>query len=1291
MVDIATKIANLTDPQEFTRLCHLVFTTKFGDDYQEFDDDQSDGGNDGEIVSKKWLISRHCFKRLAKQKEEDAILIKVKSDLAKAVKLREGGMDIGEWIFVSAYRMPAKVWSKVKELAVNSGFKCRNLGPSYLASIIIANPDLMKQISWLRVDQIDERLETLITLRQEDKIIPSTSESDEINLTPTSKISLDNGQTSNALVKASDSSVLSELDGEYHDEINYARDLINQGKSLAALEYLEDKRKKIWNKASSKVKFRLLANIGASYLGIGKEEEAAKYFIEAYQYENSEKSFSNLALGYLLLKDYPSAIKAARQTLKLNPVNEGAYSVLIQALGEEESLSSILKKIPKTVHSLPQVMGAFGEVALHQDNYEEAIKWTKLSLPKDKIQGIEYIEVRLQFASLLLNSILKGKTLAECELPLKEREGRAHEALSTLEGVWKDLKDTQLIGLKIQCLTNKNLANRIVGNEDEALKDIERVLDIDPDNTTLLLQKASLLFDKKDTASAKELLLPLLDKEESAPLLYAEVLRSENKLPDVVNVLKSQISKTLSSKLLEREYKRYLIDVYLQMNEVDQAKAIADTLDVSLPINLVSQASVFRLMGEKATALEKLNQASLLVGDGTSSLVILALAYEYYRQADYKNAAKFYERVADITVDDFVTRKLLRCYYNTENDEKALEVLQSLRRKNGLIKDLTEFESSIYEDIGDLENARKLCEEHLAEFPNDDLIKVRLLMILFRQEKNSDLVAMLTAGIDDAKLPLTKRIQLAQAYSFTNQSFMALKVMYEARRKFYSESEAHARYISLFFSREKSLDFSTPAVAVDTAVCVESIGGKKEWYTIEDRVDSDVRLGEININHSLAKELLGKRVGDEVSLRSSDIQIERGKIVEIKSKFVAALHNSTESFNTMFPEDHSFIALKLDFSDDKPIPDSFMKMLDKDRDRHDKVVEIYNTGKVGLAMLSSMLGRNMVDTWGYAIKNKDIGIRSSTGNIAERKMANELLRNNDVPLALDLTAILTLHGLDSATLVSEQYGKLLIPQSTVDHLKEVVSYREGIESEGFTTLAHEDGEYVRTEVSQEMIKNNLTYLKSILRWLYDKCTILPCTEALSLESSKKSLLYKALGKPSSETVLLAKQEKALLYADDSWLRSLAKNEFGVEGVWTQAVLEKLVANNTLSKVDYEKKILKLLLSNYSFLPVSGDTLIEASKQAGWRLEPPLTDVISKITPSSSDIRSLLPVVEDFAILLFTRTIYLPIFEPIFRAVLLAAIPQFNKEVYLKALLIRLKKRLAMRPNIYLEIERIVTS
>ena len=263
----------------------------------------------------------------------------------------------------------------------------------------------------------------------------------------------------------------------------------------------------------------------------------------------------------------------------------------------------------------------------------------------------------------------------------------------------------------------------------------------------------------------------------------------------------------------------------------------------------------------------------------------------------------------------------------------ALEICQSLDKAYGLSAHRAEMESAIYEEIDNLPAAKSVCQEYLASSPENFTTKLRLAVINFRTNSFGELDHFLKSPIDPSKLSLKNRILLAQLYAARNFGKELLDTIYETRRTHFGESDAHGSYVVLFFSREKGLDewLHVDGVAANTAVCIEDSSGKRTWYIIDDRDDADLRRGEINPRHPLARVLTGKSTGEEIVLRESRLARECGRIVDIKSKYIHALHETLESFPRWFPDATGLERIELGALEEGQVPRGMQVILRGDR------------------------------------------------------------------------------------------------------------------------------------------------------------------------------------------------------------------------------------------------------------------------------------------------------------------------------------------------------------------------
>ena len=108
------QIAQITNPQEFTRLCNTLLTAHYGENFQVIDGTRSDEGNDGYVISEKRIIAIYCPIKPERKTDKD-YLEKITKDLTKANKLRESGtFKVENWTFITPRKLSNDVLSKMR-------------------------------------------------------------------------------------------------------------------------------------------------------------------------------------------------------------------------------------------------------------------------------------------------------------------------------------------------------------------------------------------------------------------------------------------------------------------------------------------------------------------------------------------------------------------------------------------------------------------------------------------------------------------------------------------------------------------------------------------------------------------------------------------------------------------------------------------------------------------------------------------------------------------------------------------------------------------------------------------------------------------------------------------------------------------------------------------------------------------------------------------------------------------------------------------------------------------------
>ena len=161
-MNIEDQIAQILNPQEFTRLCNTVLTAKYAEDFQVIDGTRSDEGNDGYIISEKRVIAMHCPIKPERKQDKD-YLEKIRSDLKKTDALRRSGKyEIENWTFLTPRKLSNNVIATMIEEAKTLHINANHQESTYLASELYKNKHLILAFSFLYLPEIENKLDEIL-------------------------------------------------------------------------------------------------------------------------------------------------------------------------------------------------------------------------------------------------------------------------------------------------------------------------------------------------------------------------------------------------------------------------------------------------------------------------------------------------------------------------------------------------------------------------------------------------------------------------------------------------------------------------------------------------------------------------------------------------------------------------------------------------------------------------------------------------------------------------------------------------------------------------------------------------------------------------------------------------------------------------------------------------------------------------------------------------------------------------------------------------------------------------
>ena len=1025
--------------------------------------------------------------------------------------------------------------------------------------------------------------------------------------------------------------------------INNAKDLLKNNKPETAFKQLDDLWQRIGNEVSTSEisKFNILTNMAAAQFAVNNEQEAAELIIEAFKYNSEdEKAISNRALAHLLLGETGNAADYVKQTLKMNRNNTDAYVILIGISSEEEPLEEVIAKVPVDLHDNPQIAYAISDIAKQRGNLEEARRWREIMVAQEQDDASIY---KAALAAILIKQALANDITVFTKQLDNTQKKELRRAVQLLTEAWNSVVNTELHAVRIDWIISRSMAYRLLGEWELGIKDLDAALEIKPAHPILLKNRALLTFKQGKKDSTIEFLEKIKSVPEAseAQILIATILFEDKRYDEAIKRLNDFLTTDPSSKLRE-EANRWLVRIYIAKKCFEEAEQIAKVMCESAPtniLNLVEAARIFSATEKRDEALSKLKEAYNYAQNSKEFLEIVELADELYNHQQYKEAATLYEKLADTSQNSELTRQLLNSYYRSGEIGKALDICQKLREKyEGPLENVSKIEYEIYEEIGDLNKALEVCEVYLSAFPDDTDMQIHLAYVHHRLnnfEEFDRLLERLEWSFSLKNLSLQSCFNLAHLHQIGSKPEKALEIMYEARRTYFNDADAHLKYFGLFLQVEKQIGGLLHPIQVQpgTAVGIDS-SGEINWYIIENREDTDYRTGELDVNHPLSQLSLGKSVNDKLYLQQNPVGTDVRQIVGVKSKYVYAFQDTFLRFSERFPGTPGLWSIKLPDSHETDGSEQFQPLLDFVDQQYEatlQIAKVYKENRLPIGTVTNLGGGNILDTWGFLMNNPDLGLRCCEGNIEERIRARTSLENPNLKLVVDLISLITLHCLDAADIVVKAFGKLSIAQSTIDELQRIINEREWMWSErGGMTVGKHGNQYIKQVINSEDAKHGIEYLKGIIEWIKENCEVEPCTPALEMNQLDKRELNDMLQPLFIDTLLIANQPDYLLLSDDAHLR--------FDGVWTQVVLEHCVNKGLLDKAEYRKMTVKLVCSRYYHTAFNSDVLIEAAKQSDWKPAEPYNSLVQALGDQGASLRSALNVASDFLCELWSQPV-----------------------------------------------------
>ena len=983
-------------------------------------------------------------------------------------------------------------------------------------------------------------------------------------------------------VPMSPMSTQSSADKELARKIDLARDLLNRGLVRTARVELEQMRDEVTD-ASSYLQFRALTNLAACALAEDDTEAASNFLEQAHLLEPENiKGISNVALAAHLKGDSDRAKLLANKALALASNDSQATSILIVELSRHHTTEELDAHLSQNDWiSQDKTCGlALAGILLDQSRTDEAIAFCRTLVEA----YADDPDVHLALAEHLMYARRQDAPAAAFSQKTVEHYVEIdRETTLALEL----LKDTQLEARKARALFTRGCARALLGRSDDAVHDLDRVLEIEPRNVDAIYNKGLVFFNDGRLEEARTLLELSLDSNGrmEARLVLADIALLSGDVDAAIALLDGTL--VLEDMSWEDMHRAQMLRKSELANQA--VDSIGPAVYEAISHNpadpkLLTLAALCRQQDDELVEAESLLvQASVVAEEHDAQTVTFFLARLYDDLARYSEAADQYATIVGKVSSHPSALSLLRCLYNAGRLGEALEWAQEIQSQvEDLPRAVIEVEAYIRELAGDLERAIA-CFETLCSRPDSaPHDKVWLARMLYRHGDGAAAHEMVSSIRTPQLREHSKELMsLAQLKRFLGLPGF-LEDAYQARRQSMADPSIHLAYLNIFVEHEDEIS-ETNLAGPSTWVHLRGESGEQWWHIADDQ---EVPSGshEIAPTDPLARQLTGKQVGDSIELRR-DIEVLTYEVMAIQNKYVHAFQETVNEFSTRFPGDKNIS--RVDVSDDDI--SAILRALDGRYRMVNYLEAMYRKGRLPFTSLASLLGVPLVEVWAACTQEGITQVRFSIGAEDDSRTSASLLDGADC-LILDTVALLTVQELGLRENLLQLFSRVVVPQAVIDGLHEAHAMATtGRSPEGWLSKSH-DGTYLLRDAEPEEMANRAEFLG---RTLHFARSFEPIASYPLLYIGNREELADLLSPMGAGTVFAgtpSSSDVSLLLCDDLELARFAESE-GILSVNTQQLLSYMLARGVITAEEHAAAIEKLVRLNYWFVRVGPGDIV----------------------------------------------------------------------------------------------------
>jgi len=945
-------------------------------------------------------------------------------------------------------------------------------------------------------------------------------------------------------------------------------------------------------------RFRIATNLGAANLMLGLAAEAARYFLEAKHFRpDDELAVTNEVLAYhLLLQDDETRRKSAA-AIERFPNSTRLRSLSIQSAPAEKTYTELLEATPGHLQKDAEVASALGRKALASGLLGPAIEHAR----KATVDKPKWAQAHLLLAQAYFGTIAMAVRTA---IPLiaKERETNLANSLAAADDAISLAVTDRDANTRAQALALKSDITFIQGRNEDAARFARESFGADPADLQGRLAMAQVSVSAGNLDEGIRILEEAYPHADHAPhvsFMLGQALMARGTLSDLGRAI--EVFSSTKHENLDRE----LVDpvVVSAARAMIRAKRYADALNLGArPEVASSPVLVATIKAYTALNESRDNEAGQFL-DGAihsrqaqdSRCATDFLARTLIDAGRLADALPLLQELFNAQTPNFDVGLLLNCAGRLKQDKIILDTCQALYERGVRNWEVVEFESRYLEEY-DFPKAIARLQEFITANPTQPLPKLRLAIVGTRYGQN-DLIPVSDEILPaPEELPMAYAVPVVHLLQWHGKGKLAVHYAYRLLRCHYSELAAHKAYIASLVpgSRPEDIPAAMEMVEIGSAVqYAEGDDAAVGWFVIEDTDKPNSDFDEITAQSDIARELLGKKVGDSFVLAKSSIRNRVGKVVQILSKYTRRFQVIGDQMQLKFGSQSVIQSIRLPSSNRLTAAD-LQPMLDSVKAHSEavsKLREIYRSTLVTLHMYGHHLGHTAHEGLIDLAISEDDFIRCAPPQIEIFANALGALGSKST-VVVDLTALATLHllGISRQVLTSTAFRFAMTPATSTE-LQQLRAKSRFSTAHG--TMYYEKGQHYFAEAAEDEVEKQKATFEEYMQCIEENINVIPVPQAATLTPERRELLEKILGREGLESALLALSPGYSWWTDDFAAGEVAKSELGVERVWTQVILEHSANVGLMDRSVVDEAYAKLVGFSYQSTHFTGAVMVAA--------------------------------------------------------------------------------------------------